>query len=273
MSKLRLHDYEQSNGTNGDYDARLAALHLRLQQVQTAYITHGLRGVVVLEGWDAAGKGGAIRRLTEPLDPRFYHVWPISAPDEHEQREHYMARFWRRLPRKGQMSIFDRSWYGRVLVERVEGFAKPADWQRAYGEINAFEAALVADGHRIIKLFLHITEQEQQERLLERLAVPFKRWKTGADDYRNRAKRSAYEQAIHAMFDETHSKQAPWVVIAANKKKSARLAVLEAVAEALSKGVDLANPAPDPAVVALAEQAFGAAAVKAAMAAPKMNGG
>jgi AMP-polyphosphate phosphotransferase len=257
MPKLRLKNFETSPDIDDTaYELELGKLQKALQKIQTSYITQGHRAVIVFEGWDAAGKGGAIKRLIEPLDPRFCHVWPITAPDDRERAEHYLARFWRRLPQKSQLSVFDRSWYGRVLVERVEGFAAKPVWKRAYDEINAFEDMQIDDGVRIIKFFLHITPAEQKKRLIERATIPYKRWKTGLDDYRNRAKSDEYRQAIQDMFDQTSPKQAPWHVIAANDKKHARLKVLETVVKKLSKGLELSDPPLDEKLRATAEKAL-----------------
>jgi AMP-polyphosphate phosphotransferase len=256
--KLRLKDFDDHPQASDEVYARdLADLQSQLQALQTAYIIQGLSAVVVFEGWDASGKGGAIKRLTEALDPRFCKVWPISAPTMREKGEHYLQRFWRRLPGNGELSVFDRSWYGRVLVERVEGFAPEAAWQRAYAEINAFEDMLVADGNRLVKLFMHVSEEEQARRFVERLVVPHKRWKTGADDYRNRARRADYIPAIHDMFDATNRKGLRWHVIAADDKKASRLAALRVIIAQLSKGVDLSEPKLDAGLLKIAKSALG----------------
>lgn len=240
-----------------DEDARMAALQRRLRAVQVAYLTQGLTGIVMLEGWDASGKGGLIKRLTAELDPRFVAVHPISAPTDVERRRHFLYRFWTRLPGRGELGVFDRSWYGRVLVERVEGLCPEADWKRAYAAINDFERELVDSGIRLVKLFLHVTAEEQDRRLIERLENPWKRWKTGADDYRNRARRPDYADAYDAMFERTDTKAAPWHLIGADHKKHARLEGMRIITEALEQGVDLAPPAADPALVATAEAALG----------------
>lgn len=256
MAKLRLGDFEQAPAVDkAGYEARLAELQRQLELIQAAYIVHGHRGIVAIEGWDAAGKGGLIQRLVMTLDPRFTDVWSIGAPTDIERGEHYMERFWRRLPDRREITIFDRTWYGRVLVERIDGFASEAEWRRAYDEINQFEAMQAADGVRIVKLFLHITQAEQDKRLKERLETPWKRWKTGLDDYHNRSKRADYLEAYHDMFDRTSTAVAPWTVIAADNKKSARLAGIAAVVEALGAGVDLDFPDIDPKLRAVAEQA------------------
>jgi polyphosphate kinase 2 (PPK2 family) len=259
MSKPpRLKDFEHPESVaEADYQARLETLQHRLNVIQSAYIAQKRRALIVMEGWDAAGKGGIIRRLTYELDPRFVHVWPIAAPTEEERERHFLYRFWTRLPGKGEIAVFDRSWYGRVLVERVEGYAEKADWKRGYDEINAFEAQQIADGARIVKIFVHITQAGQDKQLIERLETPYKRWKTGADDYRNRAKRDAYAKAIEDMFARTHTKAAPWHVVPGDSRKRARLDALDIIARALAKGVDLTPPPADPELVALATRELG----------------
>ncbi len=243
MPKLRLKHFEDSKPLDKhDYGERMAELQHRLELIQAAYIVQGLRGIVALEGWDASGKGGLIKRMTQTLDPRFTHVWSIGAPTDVERGEHYMERFWRRLPDKREVAVYDRTWYGRVLVERVDGFATKAQWGRAYDEINAFEAMQAADGVRIVKLFLHVTQAEQDRRLKDRLECPWKRWKTGLDDYHNRSKRAEYVDAYHDMFDATSTKAAPWTPIAADDKRAARIAGIEAVVAGLGAGVDLTFP-------------------------------
>jgi polyphosphate kinase 2 (PPK2 family) len=182
----------------------------------------------------------------ETLDPRYFDVWSIAAPDDVERREHYMERFWRRLPDRREIAVFDRTWYGRVMVERVDGFATKKEWRRAYDEINQFEALQASDGVRLVKLFLHVTQAEQDRRLKERLEIPWKRWKTGLDDYHNRSQRDAYLTAYHDMFERTSTAVAPWTVIAADDKKAARIAGLEAVVAGLGAGVKFEWPAISP---------------------------
>ncbi len=254
---IDLSDYEAGRKYAGDYGDDLAALQDRLELIQVAHIVHGRRSVVMLEGWDAAGKGGIIKRATASLDPRYYEVHPISAPTAEEKGRHYLWRFWQRLPADGNIAIFDRSWYGRVLVERVEGYCTETDWRRAYDEINAFEAQQVDSGTAIVKLFVHVTQETQDEQLAQRLDDPWKRWKTGADDYRNRSKRAAYLDAMHDMFARTNTKVAPWHVIDGNSRKAARIAALTCIAEALEGHVPMTMPEADPAVIALAREAFG----------------
>lgn len=217
-----------------EYEERVAELQERAFSLQIEGFQKGRRAVVAFEGWDAAGKGGAIRRLTLLMDPRGYKVWPIAAPRDEDARHHWLWRFWRRLPEAGELTIFDRTWYGRVLVERVEGFARPDAWRRAYDEINAFERTLTADGVRLVKIFLHISRAEQKRRFEEREEDPLKRYKIGPDDWRNRKKWPEYERAIQEMLDRTHRPDAPWVLVAANSKRHARLEVLRAVIAAMS---------------------------------------
>jgi len=215
----------------GEYEERLVELQRQAFALQVRGFLRGERTVVVFEGWDAAGKGGCIKRLTAEMDPRGYKVWPIAAPRDEDARNLWLWRFWKRLPEKGELCVFDRSWYGRVLVERVEGFARPHEWKRAYDEINAFERTLTADGVRLVKIFLHIDQKEQKRRFAEREEVAAKRYKIGPDDWRNRKKWPQYEVAIEEMLDRTHRPDAPWVLVAANSKRHARLEVLRTVIE------------------------------------------
>ena len=212
--------------------------------------------IIAFEGWDAAGKGGAIRRLTERLDPRGIHVWPIGPPQPDEQGRHYLYRFWERLPEPGTIAIFDRSWYGRVLVERVEGLIPKSDWKRAYGEIKEFERMLVDDGVRLVKLFLHIPPEEQLQRFAERLSNPYKRWKLTESDLRNHRRWDDYSDAIEDMFDHTSPKFAPWNAIYAEKKWVARVKVLETVTAALAAGVEVVPPPIDPEVKKMGGMAY-----------------
>jgi len=254
---IDLKDFEAGKKYPGDYAADLAALQERLSRIQVQHIIHGRAAIIAVEGWDAAGKGGVISRLTSGWDPRWFQVWPIAAPDAEEKARPFLFRFWKRFPGKGEINIFDRTWYGRVLVERVEGYCSKDEWQRAYAEINAFEAELEASGITLIKLFMHVTQEEQDKRLLARLKDPWKRWKTGTDDFRNRARRADYLGAYADMFDKTDTKAARWTVIDGNNKKAARIAALTAIAEQLETHVPATAQPADPAVVALAEAAFG----------------
>ncbi|GAB1259624.1 polyphosphate kinase 2 family protein [Aurantivibrio plasticivorans] len=243
--------------TEAEYESGLKLLQWEMLRIQQAYFHQQLRALIVFEGWDAAGKGGAIRRLTEKLDPRSISVYPIGAPSAEEQSRHYLYRFFNKLPAAGSLAVFDRSYYGRVLVERVEGYASDPEWQRAYQEINEFERLLINDGVRIVKLFLHIDADEQLKRFEQRLQDPVKRWKLTADDIRNRQQWSEYEIAINDMFRNTSTRLAPWCVIPANKKWFARLSVMQTVVDTLSKGVDLTPPPLDKDLIIAAEKQLG----------------
>jgi polyphosphate kinase 2 (PPK2 family) len=196
--------------------------------------------LVVCEGWDAAGKGGAIRRLTQGLDPRSYQVFAVSAPTEEELAHQYLWRFWRRLkpPREKQILIFDRSWYGRVLVERVEGFAKPAEWQRAYREINDFERQLIDSQASVVKLWFHISPEEQMKRFELRKQTRHKSWKLTDEDWRNREQWDQYEEAVGDMLLKTSTQQAPWTIVEGNDKRWARVKTLRTVLDALPRSKD-----------------------------------
>jgi polyphosphate kinase 2 (PPK2 family) len=254
---IDLKDYETGAKFDGDYDAALAAVQERLAQIQVAHIVHNKRSVVAFEGWDAAGKGGAIQRLTAKWDPRHFEVFPISAPSAGEKARHFLWRFWTKLPANGNIAVFDRTWYGRVLVERVEGFATDAEWRRAYDEINEFESQQKDAGTNIVKIFLHVSAEEQEKRFCKRLEHPWKRWKITPDDFRNSANRAAYLAAMEDMFRHTDTRWAPWKVIDGNNKKAARIAALTYIAERLEKMVPLTPPPADPEVVRLARSRFG----------------
>jgi polyphosphate kinase 2 (PPK2 family) len=255
--KIDLSDYESGDEFDGKYAHELEKLQKRLSHIQTAHIVHKRRAIVLFEGWDAAGKGGIIKRLTAEWDPRYFEVWPISAPTPEELGHHFLWRFWQRLPAQHNIAVFDRSWYGRVLVERVEGYATETEWRRGYDEINAFEAQHIDTGATLVKVFVHVTQKEQDKRLKDRLEHPWKRWKTGLDDYRNRAKRDAYLDAMHEMFERTSTKVAPWTVIDGNDKKAGRIAALTAIAKALEANVPMDPPKLDPEVEKVARKALG----------------
>jgi AMP-polyphosphate phosphotransferase len=193
--------------------------------------------IVVFEGWDASGKGGAIKRLVAPLDPRHVRVRQFAAPTADEKRHHFLGRFWPALPGWGGMTVFDRSWYGRVLVERVEGFASEEQWTRAYGEIEAFERTLADEGAIVVKLWLHISPQEQLKRFETRENDPLKSWKLTAEDWRNREKRPQYERAVEEMLERTDRAHAPWHVVAAESKRYARVEVMRTVSGAIEEGM------------------------------------
>jgi polyphosphate kinase 2 (PPK2 family) len=243
---IELSDSEQGAPFEGDYDKALANLQERLSHLLVSLHVHGRKAILVCEGWDAAGKGGAIQRLTAQCDPRAFKVWPIAAPNDEEKARHYLWRFWQRMPKAGEMAIFDRSWYGRVLVERVEGFASDAEWRRAYDEINELEHQLTDDGTTIIKLFFHLTQEEQDKRFRKRLEHPWKMWKVTAEDVRNRARRADYLAAMKDMFAHTDTRWAPWQAIDGNDKKAARIAALNHVADALAAALPSNPPPPSP---------------------------
>jgi polyphosphate kinase 2 (PPK2 family) len=192
--------------------------------------------VVVMEGWDASGKGGAIKRLLAPLDSRHVRVASYAAPTPDEKRHHYLKRFWVALPGVGGMTVFDRSWYGRVLVERVEGFATEEEWRRAYDEIVAFEHTLAAAGTIFAKFWLHISPEEQLERFERRQADPLKSWKITDEDWRNREKRPQYVEAAEEMFARTDTLEAPWILVEGDSKRFARVKVMECVIEQIERG-------------------------------------
>ena len=217
------------------YRQRLEAAQAELLRLQRAAVQTGRSTVLVFEGWDAAGKGGAIRRLVRPLDARRYRVIPIEAPNDEERVRHYLWRFWRELPRAGHLCIFDRSWYGRVLVERVEGLASETQWQRAYREINEFERELTEAGTRVLKFWLHISAEEQRARFEARVADPLKRWKLTDEDWRNRERRDDYRQAVEDMLARCSHRHAPWIVVAAEDKRHARVQIIETVCRHLQR--------------------------------------
>jgi AMP-polyphosphate phosphotransferase len=241
--KLRLDQLgEHPSVPKTAYFEELGALQQKLQRIQQAYLFTGDSAAIVFEGWDAAGKGGTIRRMAAVLDPRGFKVWPIAAPRAFEKERHYLFRFWERLPPHGGIAVFDRSWYGRVLIERVEALAAEHEWRRAYDEINQFERVLLDHGTRVVKLFLHITKDEQLRRFEERVRNPMKRWKLTYDDFRNRRNWPHFERAVEDMVERTSTRAAPWHVIAGNDKRYARIACLRVVAETLAADVDLSPP-------------------------------
>lgn len=215
------------------YERRLAAAQARLNALAWKARRQGSSTVVVFEGWDAAGKGSAIRRVTAALDARLCRVIPVAAPTDEERARHYLWRFWRQLPRAGYLTIFDRSWYGRVLVERVEGLASAAEWSRAYDEIGHFERQLAAHGIVVQKLWLQISPDEQLRRFEARSAVPHKQHKIGAEDWRNRARWADYELALEEMFQRCSHPGAPWTIVPAEDKHWARVAVVQTLADRL----------------------------------------
>jgi AMP-polyphosphate phosphotransferase len=220
-----------------DAEAAVLRLQARLNRLVQRMQKRHKSAILLFEGPDAAGKGGAIRRITWALDARSYRLIPVAAPTEEERAHHYLWRFWRYLPRVGRVTIFDRSWYGRVLVERVEGFASEADWQRAYQEINEFERELTDSGVILVKLWLHISPDEQLRRFEERRHNPAKRYKITAEDYRNREQANQYEAAAAEMVARCSTPNAPFTLVEANDKRFARVKVLEAVCDQLENGL------------------------------------
>ena len=218
-----------------EYAERLKREQARLGRLARRLTASDLAAVLVFEGGDASGKGGCIRRVVAPLDARFYRVTPIASPSDEEKVRPYLWRFWRRLPGRGQFALYDRSWYGRVLVERVEGFCAPDEWQRAYSEINAFEEQLVASGILVFKFWLATSPDEQLRRFEERKHTAYKRYKLTPEDWRNRDKWPAYEAAACDMVERTSTEIAPWKLVAANDKFHARIEVLETLTRGLER--------------------------------------
>ncbi|MDH6086437.1 polyphosphate:AMP phosphotransferase [Umezakia ovalisporum] len=216
-----------------DYEEQLAKAQVKLRKLQLNIHKYDIPVLAIFEGWDAAGKGGAIKRLTRILDPRSYFVHPFTAPTDEEKVHHYLWRFWRRLPTKGTIGIFDRSWYGRVLVERVEGFASETEWRRAYREINEFEAQLTTAGYVLVKFWLHISPEEQLHRFTERQNNLFKQYKLTDEDWRNRQNWNYYDVAINQAIQRTTTPSAPWTIVAANDKYYARVKVIKTVVETI----------------------------------------
>ena len=223
--------------TKEDYKKRLSVLQKELTRLQNEMYLKRIPVVVALEGWDAAGKGGAIKRLTEPLDPRGYEVVPTAAPNDIEKAHHYLWRFWRAMPKDGHMTIFDRTWYGRVMVERIEGFCSQAEWHRAYREINQMEQNLTDHGVIVLKFWLQIDKDEQERRFNERMEDPEKQWKITDEDWRNREKWDAYVKAVDEMILRTSTTYAPWTIVEADSKYYARIKVLETVVRALKNRI------------------------------------
>lgn len=217
-----------------EYLEQLARYQIALGQLGYQVYLQKRPVVIAFEGWDAAGKGSVIRRLTEGLDPRGYIVWPIAAPTGEDQTHPYLYRFWRRLPERGTIAIFDRSWYGRVLIDRVEDFASEAEWERAYREINAFERQLADFGATVFKFWLQISQDEQLRRFQDRQQTPYKAWKLSPEDWRNREKWDLYQAAVDEMLLKT-STAAPWTIVEGNDKWWERVKVLRTVVEGLAE--------------------------------------
>ena len=221
--------------TEGEYHAELKRLRVRLRELHNEVYRRRIPVIIAYEGWDAAGKGGNIKRITSALDPRGYEVHPIASPEPHELARHYLWRFWRRLPKSGHIAIFDRTWYGRVMVERIEGFCSENDWRRAYNEINEFEYQLTDEGAVIIKFWVQIDSETQLARFTDRQNTPEKQWKITDEDWRNREKWDQYETAINEMIAKTSTTYAPWHVLESNDKQYARIKAMRIVVEEIEK--------------------------------------
>ena len=236
MSILKSLDLTQKL-EKSEYRGKLENLQSKIHYLARKAREKKISSVIVMEGWDAGGKGGLIRRIIPALDARNYQVISIAAPTDEERDHHYLWRFWRHIPRAGQVTIYDRSWYGRVLVERVEGFASHEEWMRAYTEINNFEQQLTSHGTLLLKFWVHIDKEEQLRRFQEREKVSFKKYKITDEDYRNREKWDDYERAVNDMVERTSTEFAPWVMIEGNDKKFARIKAMQHYCKALENAL------------------------------------
>ena len=223
--------------SNKEYKEKLAALQDKVELLHSELYRLRIPVVICFEGWDAAGKGGAIKRLTSHMDPRGYQVNPTASPNDTEKAHHYLWRFWNNVPKAGHIAIFDRTWYGRVMVERIEGFCSEEEWKRAYQEINEMEEHLANSGCIVLKFWLHIDKDEQERRFKERMENPEKQWKITDEDWRNREKWDDYEKAVDEMLVRTSTTYAPWEIIEANSKYYARVKILKIVAEAMEEEI------------------------------------
>ncbi|MCI6421310.1 MAG: polyphosphate:AMP phosphotransferase [Blautia sp.] len=221
--------------TKEEYKQKLEKLQSRMSMLHSELYRRRIPVVLGFEGWDAGGKGGAIKRLTECMDPRGYVVNPTAAPSSVEKNHHYLWRFWENMPKAGHVAIFDRTWYGRVMVERIEGFCSREEWQRAYKEINDMESHLAHSGAIVLKFWMHIDKNEQERRFKERMANPEKQWKITEEDWRNREKWDQYEEAVNEMIVRTSTSYAPWIIVEGNDKYYARIKVLESVIHAIER--------------------------------------
>ncbi|MCR4688423.1 MAG: polyphosphate:AMP phosphotransferase [Saccharofermentans sp.] len=228
-------DLKDKTLTDEEYDKRLDELQDELKMLHYKLYKRKIPVVIAYEGWDAAGKGGNIKRITGALDPRGFEVHPIASPEPHEKARHFLWRFWTRLPKTGHIAIFDRTWYGRVMVERIEGFCSENDWQRAYNEINEFERELTDWGCVVIKFWVQIDKKTQLKRFKERQNTPEKQWKITDEDWRNREKWDQYEEAIDEMIQKTSTEEAPWYILESVDKKYARIKALEITVERLKE--------------------------------------
>jgi polyphosphate:AMP phosphotransferase len=223
--------------TPEEYAQQLEPYQERLRDLEFECFRHRLGVIIAYEGWDAAGKGGNIRRVTRNLDPRGYVVVPVAAPAGEEGLHHYLWRFWKHIPKAGHIAIFDRTWYGRVMVERIEGFCTRTEWHRAYQEINEFERSLTNAGWVLVKFWLHISQEEQLRRFEQRRATPYKSYKLTDEDWRNREKWDVYRQAVVDMIERTSTTYAPWTIVESNCKYYARIKALQTITEAIEKAL------------------------------------
>lgn len=231
-----LHGIDLSKSmTKEEYQVEKKKLQKKLRSLHNQMYLKRLPVVLAFEGWDAGGKGGAIKRLTQAMDPRGYEVVPTASPNDVEKAHHYLWRFWEKFPKAGHMAIFDRTWYGRVLVERVEGFATESEWKRAYREINDMEEQITNAGGILLKFWMHIDKDEQERRFHEREQIPEKQWKITDEDWRNRARWDDYEKAVDEMILRTSTESAPWIVVEGNSKYYARIKVLKTVVDAIEQ--------------------------------------
>jgi polyphosphate kinase 2 (PPK2 family) len=221
--------------TEAEYTSALEKYQARIMELEHEIYVRRIPVIIVFQGWDAAGKGGAIKRLVQGMDPRGYDVIPVGPPNELEKAHHYLYRFWINIPKTGHFAIFDRSWYGRALVERVEGFCTETEWRRAYGEINEMEEQFASFGAHIVKFWLHIDKDEQLRRFKAREEEPHKRWKITPEDWKNREKWDAYKIAVDEMLRRTSTPHAPWTIVESNSKWYARVKVLKTVVGGLEK--------------------------------------
>ena len=218
-----------------EYRKRLKKAQDKIKRLHGELYRRRIPVVIAFEGWDAAGKGGAIKRLTEKMDSRGFEVIPVAAPNDLEKSHHYLWRFWKSMPKNGHIAIFDRTWYGRVMVERIEGFCSRPEWQRAYREIREMEKELTDHGAIVLKFWMQIDKDEQKKRFEERQTNPQKQWKITEEDWRNRAKWDIYESAVCEMIDQTSTDYAPWIIVEGNNKYYARIKVLESVIAAVEE--------------------------------------
>jgi AMP-polyphosphate phosphotransferase len=244
MGLLDTLDLNKQIQEKSEYKEKLQKYQLELLMCQRRLLESKQNLIMVFEGPDAAGKGGVIKRFTEHLDPRHIRVYSTVKPTEDELRHHYLWRFWTKIPSQGEIAIFDRSWYGRVLVERVEGFATKSEWKRAFEEINHWEKTLADNGSIILKFYLHITKEEQLARFKKREDDPYKRWKINDEDWRNREKWQLHNEAAEEMFEKNSPEHAPWHLIEGNFKWHARIKVLKIIAKALEAHLSKSKASP-----------------------------